>query len=194
MTELASVSEIAAALVILKTALGQTIELPAGDFNPVAQVDKLYQLETRRHSSGGCPPFSVLKVNEANIPGLSFHPSSGQAYQGAFILDVAKNCAADKTSASCEKELKLTPDFDRSQQARLANINARSFHLCSLLTLHTIWSDIDPVANQPRLIGCVNSSSRSNDKDDDEKEIAVEFLRVSSKGESETLQLRKVYP
>lgn len=168
----------------LQSETGERFDVDSEIFALAPQLGHIYQLKVRRHLSGGCQPLAVKAANKLSKPGVSLMPSDVQKYQGAFILDVARNCA-HKPMGSCAGELKLSNDFDLQQQrTNLDTIKPKSLAPCTAMTIAAIWPEIIADGKQPRLIGCIQTIE-GNAK-------AVEFLRADVDTE-EGLLLNKFY-
>ena len=153
-------------------------------FTPPAQPDDFYQLTVRRHTRGGCQALAIKSIEKLSKPGISLTPSDAQLYSGAFILDVARNCA-HQTSDSCAKDLKLGTDFDLQQQRILLDtILPKSLATCDAMNVATLWPEIKADTTQSRLFACVNTR--------DKQVKAVEFLKFNVDTKQEYLLLNKL--
>jgi len=181
-TEFAQVKRVGP-IVILQSALGHNIELPQKEFNPHAEEGQYYQLNIRRHTSGGCSPFTVLSSEPLQKDGFTLSPTPGQAYQAAFILYAAQNCS-HRPAGSCESALKLSPNFTNRPHL-LENINPRSVNTCTPATMQQVWPRLQSATEAQRLITCV--------VDNEENEVVIEFLRIETDKKHEQLLLNKIY-
>lgn len=169
----------------LQSETGERLDVDSELFTLTPQLGHIYQLKVRRHSSGGCQPLAVQAASKLSKSGVSLKPNDFQKYQGAFILDVARNCAHQPTG-SCAGELKLSNDFNLQQQRiNLDTIKPKSLAACTTMTIAAIWPEIIADEKQPRLIGCIQTIE-GNAK-------AVEFLRADVDTKQEYLLLNKIY-
>ena len=169
-------------IVELEPMYGEAIILSTQEFDVPVNVNDYYELFIRRHTSGGCSPYSITNKVKMTLANVELSPTDQQAYAASFILDEAKNCAYAQLADSCQDDLALDADFDLSQLPLLSHIKPRSVGYCSAATIKTIWSEIESTETQMRIISCVESLDR--------EEIALAFLL--SDDESRLL-LRKVY-
>jgi len=181
-TEFAQVKSVGS-IVILQSSLGHNIELPQEEFKPHAEEGQYYQLNVRRHTSGGCSPFTVLSSEALQKDGFALSPTPGQAYQAAFILDVARNCA-HRPAEICESALKLSTGFN-NQPHLLENIDPRSVNACTAAAMQQVWPQLQAATDTQRLITCVVDSEKN--------EVVIEFLRIETDKKHEQLLLNRIY-
>lgn len=182
MTEFAQVTKIES-FVILQSAIEGAIELPQEDFTPPAKKGQYYQLGVKRQTSGSCNPLSVFSVEQLYKEGFALSPTSEQAYQASFILDIARNCA-HRPSGACDSDQKLRPGFN-SQAEILENIDPRSVKACTPRAMQYVWPHLQPANDTQRLIACV--------EDSDENEVVIEFLQIKTGKKHEQLLLNRIY-
>ena len=153
------------------------------------QVNDYYSVVIRRHTSGGCSPFSIIDKQKLVIDNLQLGPSNQQVYAASFILDVARNCSVGPLTDSCKEELALDSTFDLAQLPLLRDIKPRSVGYCSATVMDKLLPVIESallsnktsVSSSTRLISCVDNGQG--------EQIALEFsLAADAK-----LSLRKIH-
>ncbi len=179
LTRVASVNN---GVVELEPMYGDIIRLSNQEFDLPVNVNDYYELFIRRHTSGGCSPYSISHKVKVAISNVVLSLTEQQAYAASFILDEAKNCAYAQLADGCQADLALDDSFQRSQLPLLSHIKPRSVGTCSVAMMTTILQQIEPAEKQTRLISCIERL--------DGEELAVEFS-LSDGGAK--LLLNKVY-
>jgi len=182
-TELAQVTQVAQR-VILQSSTNEFLDAATEQFAPPAELGHHYQLNVRRHTSGGCQPRVVQSVAPLSKAGVNLNPTDAQLYQAAFALDIARNCAHQEAEA-CADELKLGDDFKLHNTPTLDTLKPRSLGICSAIALADVWPTITADAEQPRVIGCVDTTEG--------RTRAVEFLQSGTGNPIDGLWLNKIY-
>ena len=168
-------------VVELEPMYGELMKFSTQEFELTVHDNDYYEIYIRRHTSGGCNPYSITNKVKVTIDNVLLSPTEQQAYAASFILDEVKNCVYGQLADSCKDDLALDASFDLSQLSLLSHIAPRSVSHCSAAAMKTIWPEIESAVTQTRLISCVENL--------DGVELAVEF----SLPDESTLLLRKVY-
>lgn len=176
-TEFAQVTNVHSTVNLL-SASGETIDLELNDFSSLPERKAYFKLTVRRHTSGGCSPFSVIAVNPLVKPNVQLNINAGQAYQGAFILAEAKSCSlADRSGCS---GIRVVSEFDYRNSPLLLSIDVRSIKTCSAAILQTLWAEIVS-ESVSKIIACVVTQ--------DQQEVLVEFTREVISADNDKLRL-----
>ena len=166
----------------LTTASTERLSIPAWQLETAAVVGQHIEIIIRRNTLGICEPFSVIGARSISQSGITVTPSAGQAYQGAFILDINRNCSRS-ASKQCASDQGFNPNLTAEDIEKLASIDPRSLASCSLTTLQSFWSVIRAKVSS-KLFACV--------KDYENREIMVEFSIIKS-DKSEKLAFSRLY-
>ncbi len=179
LTRVASIND---EIVELEPMYGDAIRLSSQEFEPPVNVNDYYEIFIRRHTSGGCSPYSITNKVKVAISNVVLSLTEQHAYAASFILDEAKNCAYAQLADSCKDDLALDDSFEQSQLSLLSHIKPRTVGTCSAAIMKTILQQIESAEKQTRLISCVERL--------DGEELAVEF---SLSDDESRLLLSKVY-
>ncbi|MAZ89303.1 MAG: hypothetical protein CL693_16860 [Cellvibrionaceae bacterium] len=164
------------------TADAEVLTIPAWKLESPAFKGQYLEIDIRRNLLGTCTPFSVLRGEALQKKGVNLNPSDPQLYQGAFALEINRNCR-QSSDGSCAGEPLLSSHLTLADTEKLTNIKPRSIGSCSPSSLDVVWSQI-AASSESRLLACV--------KDTDDSERVVEFLLVQ-KEEKEQLELNRLY-
>lgn len=179
-TLFASITEIKTDRVTLTAENGDLINLPPDQFSGAIKPGSFYEINIRRHTTGGCSPLSVLKVHKLDKKGVQLSPDEMLAYQGAFILSSAKNCVSRQNDMRCNK---LVSDIPEYQLSLLREINPRSLKPCTGKSLRRVWSSLPERNDIETILFCAEGR--------DNNIYIVEFSVTG--GKSARLQLEGIY-
>ncbi|MBL4829887.1 MAG: hypothetical protein JKY55_08400 [Aliivibrio sp.] len=176
-TEFAQVTNVHSTVSLL-SASGKTIDVELNDFSTLPERKTYFELTIRRHTSGGCSPFSVIAIKPLVKPNVQLNINAGQAYQGAFILAEAKSCSIEDR-AGCSG-IRVVSEFDYRNSPLLSSIDVRSIRSCSAAILQTLWAEVVS-ESVSKVIACVDTQTQ--------QEILVEFTREVISADNDKLRL-----
>ena len=200
---------------------GQTkFYLAQSTFSAPPKKGQLLDVTVRHHTSGGCEPISVIKIQERAHLTKTFSLTPKHAYAAAFKLSEAQHCTyrkmqqpleltaeatprAIKEIEACTPHLTFISTLSETQKQQLLRLNAKTLRTCSLVNITALQhSQSNDLNASPHIIGCVfyekknaeltEKHSKKNHKPI-EPQVAIKFLFEENNEDRIDVRLIKMY-